>query len=104
MFPKQLFIACLLLLGATLVEAHTLHFIVEDNEDGSVTVEVMYSDGSIGAFTQVRLEGSNRSLLWKGKTDADGLVTFPKPSVPYTIIVDGGPGHIAQKKGPVASK
>ena len=92
----------LALLAATAAEAHTLHVLVEDNEDGSVTVEAMYSDGSIGALTEVRLEGGKGDLIWKGKTDGDGFVTFRKPDLPYTIVVDGGPGHVARETGIVA--
>ncbi len=82
--------------------AHTLYMTVEDNEDGSVTIQGMFSTGATGAGIEVRLEDENGKVLWKGKTDDDGECTFKKPGVPYTIIMDfgPGPGHQAREEGP----
>ena len=82
--------------------AHTLFMTVEDNEDGTVTVQGMFSTGAIAASVEVRLEDEKGKALWKGKTDDDGECTFRKQGVPYTIIMDAGPGpgHQAREKGP----
>ena len=82
--------------------AHTLYMTVEDNEDGTVTVQGMFSTGAVGAWVEVRLEDENGKVLWKGKADDDGECTFKKPNVPYTIIMDfgPGPGHQAKEEGP----
>ena len=82
--------------------AHTLFMTVEDNEDGSVTVQGMFSTGATGAGIEVRLEDEKGKMLWKGKADDYGECTFKKPSVPYTIIMDAGPGpgHQAREEGP----
>jgi hypothetical protein len=82
--------------------AHTLFMTVEDNEDGTVTVQGMFSTGATGAGIEVRLENEKGKVLWKGKTDADGECTFRKPCMPYTIIMDfgPGPGHQAREEGP----
>ncbi len=82
--------------------AHTLYMTVEDNEDGTVTVQGMFSTGAVGAWVEVRLEDEKGKVLWKGKTDADGECTFKKPGVFYTIIMDfgPGPGHQAREEGP----
>lgn len=80
--------------------AHTLYMTVEDNEDGTVTVQGMFSTGAIGTGIEVRLEDEKGKVLWKGKTDDDGECTFKKPGVPYTIIMDFGPGHQAREEGP----
>ena len=82
--------------------AHTLYMTVEDNEDGTVTVQGMFSTGAIAAMVEVRLEDKKGNVLWKGKTDADGECTFKKQGVPYTIIMDfgPGPGHQAREEGP----
>jgi hypothetical protein len=82
--------------------AHTLFMTVEDNEDGTVTVRGMFSTGAIGTGIEVRLEDEKGKILWKGKTDNDGECTFKKPGVPYTIIMDfgPGPGHQAREEGP----
>ena len=82
--------------------AHTLFMTVEDNEDGTVTVQGMFSTGTIAASVEVRLEDEKGKVLWKGKTDDNGECTFKKPNVPYTIIMDfgPGPGHQAREEGP----
>ena len=82
--------------------AHTLFMTVEDNEDGTVTVQGVFSTGAIAVGVEVRLEDEKGKALWEGKTDADGECTFKKPGVPYTIIMDfgPGPGHQAREEGP----
>ena len=82
--------------------AHTLFMTAEDNEDGTVTVQGMFSTGATGAGIEVRLEDEKGKVLWKGKTDDYAECTFKKPGVPYTIIMDfgPGPGHQAREEGP----
>ena len=96
--------ACLILVLALSSQAmaHTLFMTVEDNEDGTVTVQGMFSTGAVAASVEVRLEDKKGKVLWKGKTDDDGECTFKKPEVPYTIIMDfgPGPGHQAREEGP----
>ena len=84
------------------VLAHTLYMTVEDNDNGTVTVQGMFSTGAIAASVEVRLEDEKGKVLWKGRTDDDGECTFKKPGVPYTIIMDfgPGPGHQAREEGP----
>lgn len=84
------------------VLAHTLFMTVEDDDNGTVTVQGMFSTGAIAAWVEVRLEDKKGKVLWKGKTDDDGECTFKKPGVPYTIIMDfgPGPGHQAREEGP----
>ncbi|WP_147820747.1 hypothetical protein [Salidesulfovibrio onnuriiensis] len=91
-------LALFLCAGTTL--AHTLFMTVTDNEDGTVTVEGMYSTGTAASDTELRLEGPNGRVLFQGRTDADGELEFAKPASPYTIILDGGPGHVATEEGP----
>ena len=83
--------------------AHTLFMTVEDNEDGTVSVQGMFSTGATGAGIEVCLEDEKGKVLWRGKTDDNGECTFKKPGVPYTIIMDfgPGPGHQAREKGPM---
>ena len=92
----------LMLILNTLAFAHILYMTVEDNEDGIVTVRGMFSTGAIAARVEVRLEDEKGKILWKGKTDDYGECTFKKPGVPYTIIMDfgPGPGHQAREKRP----
>ncbi len=89
------------LVCAGAAQAHTLFMAVEDNEDGTVTVEGIYSTGAQAAMTEVRLEdASSGKVLFKGETDAHGSLTFEKPDVAYTIVMDGGPGHTVDEEGP----
>ncbi len=100
---KAMFTAaiCLVLLAtAATAQAHTLYMSVEDNQDGTVTISGMYSTGTVAGSTEVRVVDGQNNILLKGRTDADGEFTFKKPSVPYTIILDGGPGHTAHEEGP----
>ena len=96
--------ACLILALALNSQAfaHTLFMTVEDNEDGTVTVQGMFSTGAIAASVEVRLEDEKGKVIWKGKTDDYGECMFRKPGVPYTIIMDfgPGPGHQAREEGP----
>ena len=98
------FLTCFMLVLAlhSQVIAHTLYMTVEDNEDGTVTVQGMFSTGAVAVGVEVRLEDEKGKLLWKGKTDEYGECTFRKPNVPYTIIMDfgPGPGHQAREEGP----
>jgi len=80
--------------------AHTLFMNVNDNEDGSVTIEGMYSTGAIASDTEVRLEGADGKILIRDRTDDDGEFEFKKPAEPYTITLDAGPGHIVTEEGP----
>ena len=96
--------ACLIMVLALSSQtfAHTLFMTVEDNEDGTVTVQGVFSTGAIAVGVEVRLEDEKGKALWEGKTDADGECTFKKPGVPYSIIMDfgPGPGHQAREEGP----
>lgn len=80
--------------------AHTLFMNVDDNEDGTVTVEGLYSTGAMAAYTPVLLKDANDKVIWKGKTDEFGQCQIPKPNEPYTIFMDGGPGHRVEEAGP----
>ncbi len=101
---RQLTLTALILvfmLGlATAAHAHTLFMSVLDNDDGTVTIEGMYSTGAVAGATKVRLEDSKGNILLQGVTDESGEFTFEKPKTAYCIILDGGPGHVATEDGP----
>lgn len=100
---RPFFYLAIILISAFLISpvyAHTVVMGVEDNEDGTVTIEGVYSTQEIPVGAEVRLEDEKGKVLWKGKIDWEGLCTFEKPKVPYTIILDAGPGHKAERKGP----
>ena len=98
---KKVTIAALLaLLTFSAANAHTLFLSVYDNDDGTISVSGMYSTGSVAANTVVRLEGVDGKVLFEGKTDVDGELEIQKPTTPYTIVLDGGAGHVATEEGP----
>ena len=84
--------------------AHTLFMTVIDNDNGTITIEGMYSTGGIAAATPVRLEDPKGKILFKGLTDEEGCLTIEKPNGSYQVILDGGPGHVASEEGPRKSK
>jgi hypothetical protein len=80
--------------------AHTLFMAANVNENGTVTIECIFSTGGIAIGFEVRLEDDNGRVLWRGKTNAEGKATFERPEVPYSIIVDEGPnGHKVVEDG-----
>jgi len=90
----------LILLFASFASAHSLFLTVSDNEDGTILIAGMYSTGTVASATEVRLEDADGKLLFKGKTDEDGELEIVKPTIPYIVILDGGPGHVATEEGP----
>ena len=80
--------------------AHTLFMNVDDNEDGTVLVEGIYSTGAYAVRTPVLVKDAKDNVLWEGETDEFGQCEVPKPGVPYTIMLDGGPGHSVTAEGP----
>lgn len=80
--------------------AHTLYMNLVDNEDGTVTVEAMFSTGSSGTGLPLILEDENGQVIKKMKLDENGEATFDIPDQPYSVFLDGGPGHTVRKAGP----
>lgn len=97
-FTWILVLTCLAAAGT--VSAHTLYMNLVDNEDGTVTVEAMFSTGTSGAGLPLILEDSNGQVIQKFKLDENGELTFEIPDIPYTVFLDGGPGHTARQDGP----
>ncbi|VVS94532.1 hypothetical protein [Desulfoluna spongiiphila] len=91
--------ALALCLAAT-ASAHTLFMSVYDNEDGTVTVEGVFSTGSAASAVEIRLEDPNGNILLKKQLDELGEYTFAQPSGAYDIVLDAGPGHIVREAGP----
>jgi hypothetical protein len=94
---KILFLAFLVLPVA--LWAHTPLLVVEDNGDGTLYIEAGFSNGASAAGTDVLLKSLDGEVLWQGKMSEDYL-EVEMPSVPYTVTLDAGPGHIVTKDGP----
>ena len=84
---------------STVAMAHSLFIAANENDDGTVIAEGMYSTGGVASGIEVRLEDVSGRVLWKGEADENGKVTYKRPDVPYMIIFDGGGGHMAMEEG-----
>lgn len=92
--------ATLILLLCTHAHAHTLYFTLSDYDDGTIELEGMFSTGTPAAGIKVILYNKkDDAMIWKGKTDEFGICVFQRPSVPYSVELDAGPGHKARQEG-----
>ncbi len=94
-------IAIFLAITVSAAFAHTLYMNLLDNEDGTITVEGMFSTGSNAAGLPLYLENKKGEVIKKLKMDEEGEATFKTPDVPYTVFLDGGPGHTVRQEGPL---
>ena len=93
---KSIFLSCLLAVGLVLAGqafAHTPLCSCYDNGDGTITCEGGFSDGSSAAGIEIRVLDKDGKVLIKGKMNEDSEFTFKKPSCPYKVVFDAGPGH-----------
>ena len=93
---KSILLSCLLAVGLVLAGqafAHTPLCSCYDNGDGTITCEGGFSDGSSAAGIEIRVLDKDGKVLIKGKMNEDSEFTFKKPSCPYKVVFDAGPGH-----------
>ncbi|WP_321413803.1 hypothetical protein [uncultured Desulfobacter sp.] len=83
---------------------HTLFMNLTDNEDGTVSVEGMFSTGAMAANLPLYLLDKNEKKILKIKLDENGEAEFNIPDQPYTVFLDGGPGHTVREDGPINSE
>nr|WP_319395840.1 hypothetical protein [uncultured Desulfobacter sp.] len=95
-------IALLLVTGPAF--GHTLFMNLTDNEDGTVSVEGMFSTGATAANLPLYLLDANEKQILKVKLDENGEAEFNIPDQPYTVFLDGGPGHTVREDGPMKTK
>ncbi len=89
-----------LLLATGPVFGHTLFMNLTDNEDGTVSVEGMFSTGALAAGLPLFLLDDNQKVIQKFVLNKNGEVEFKIPDQPYTVFLDGGPGHTVRQEGP----
>lgn len=87
------------ILTASIGFAHTPLCSCYDNGDGSITCEGGFSDGSSAAGVQLRVVEKAGIILIKGKMDEDSEFTFERPSGPFKVQFDAGPGHVVEVEG-----
>jgi len=93
---KSILLSCLLVVGLFLAGqafAHTPLCSCYDNGDETITCEGGFSDGSSAAGVEIRVTDKDGKVLIKAKMNEDSEVTFKKPSGPYKVVFDAGPGH-----------
>ncbi|WP_035242654.1 hypothetical protein [Desulfobacter vibrioformis] len=96
------FIALLLVTGPSF--GHSLFMNLTDNGDGTVAVEGMFSTGATAANLPLYLLDNNEKQILKIKLDENGEAEFTIPDQPYTVFLDGGPGHTVREDGPMGSE
>lgn len=84
----------------TYASAHTLILNVYRDVDDTITIEGKFDTGASAAGAIVRLESLNTGkVLYEERLPRESEITIEVPDEPYQIVLDGGPGHSAIKKG-----
>ena len=97
-------LTALFLFAAGQAMAHTPLCSCYDNGDGSITCEGGFSDGSSAAGVELRVVGKDGKVLIQGKMDQDSEFSFKRPSSPFKVQFDAGPGHMVEVKGEEITK
>lgn len=101
MEKRTLLVGFLLFSLAAVVSAHTPLLMLEDNEDGTLTVEGGFSTGAgaggVDFYVKNKMEGE---ILLHRKFPESSLLEIEIPNEPYYLVFDGGPGHKVVKDGP----
>lgn len=82
-----------LLLLSTFVWAHTPLCDCFDNDDGTVTCQGSFSDGSSASGVTMRVLDAKGQIVVEGKMDRESEFSFEKPRGDYTVQFDAGAGH-----------
>jgi len=94
----------ILLFSSTAAQAHKPLLSVADNQDGTISIEAGFSDGSSAAGHKIILKDEKTgAVVSEHRVGEDGTLELKKPSVPYTVTLDAGEGHIVTKPGPPPS-
>lgn len=81
--------------------AHKPLLMAEDNGDGTIYVEVGFSDGGSGAgHTIILKEKATGKVISEHKVPAESALDLPMPKVPYIVVFDAGEGHAVEQEGP----
>lgn len=80
--------------------SHTLVMNIIENGDDTITVVGMFNTGESAAGALVKLEAlDSMEILFQQRLSNENEITVNIPTVPYKIILDGGPGHTVEKMG-----
>jgi hypothetical protein len=78
---------------------------VSDNNDGTMSIEAGFSDGSSAAGHKIILKNQQTGeILLEQKVGEDGTLDLKKPTVNFTVTLDAGEGHTVTKEGPAPAE
>ena len=81
---------------------HTLFMNLTDNEDGTVIRgRHVFHRLQLPQIFPCNLLDENERQILKIKLDENGEAEFNIPDQPYTVFLDGGPGHTVREDGPI---
>lgn len=85
--------------------AHKPLLSVSDNNDGTVSIETGFSDGSSAAGHKIIVKNRETGqTLLETRVGEDGSLEIKKPSEEFTVSLDAGEGHVVTQVGPAPSK
>lgn len=80
--------------------AHSPLMVIEDNDDGTITVTAGFTNGQLAAGKKILLKSAAEgAVLWEDSLDENGELVCPKQPGAYIVYFDGGPGHSMEEEG-----
>ena len=98
-FITGLLVLVFCLLITTVAIAHTPLCSCYDNGDGTITCEGGFSDGSSAEGVEMKIMDKAGKIIIKGRMNEDSEFIFDKPTGPYKVLLDAGPGHRVEMNG-----
>jgi uncharacterized protein YcnI len=89
---KKLIITLALVLTASAAFAHTALMSCFKENDGTITCEAGFSDGSSSTGSKFRVEKDGK-VIYESTFDANSEVNFKQPEGNFQAIYDAGSGH-----------
>jgi|GEM_PF-418421 len=85
---------------AASASAHKPLLSLADQGDGVIMAEAGFSDGASAAGHKIIVKDEKTgAVISEYKVGEDGTVEIKSPSVPYTVTLDAGEGHVVTKAG-----
>jgi len=95
---KRVAFMMLFLLPSGYSYSHTALLSCYDEGNGYILCEGGFSDGASAEGIEFRLEQNGKEMM-RTKLDEFGEVYFAKPASQFTVILNGGEGHIVHIDG-----
>jgi len=81
--------------------AHRVLMMIDDNADGTVTIETgLSSGGNAGGAKLYITDRASGRPLWQGVVPENGVVTAKRPNVAYSVTLSMSEGHAVTQPGP----